>query len=103
MSDEKDLPAFTPPDGLPGPQELKHRREQAGGILEGRGIRVETRPDMLMLNALVRLIRARLDVGDDEWNYYGELAAVEGLEQVVEMSAPKPVIHLASVKGGKLS
>lgn len=94
---------FIPPDGLPGHQELKHRRLEAEGVLKGRGIATQVNPPTLMLNALIRLVRSRLEVSDAEWDYFGELVSVEGLEQVIEATQPKPVIHLAGIKGGRPS
>ena len=90
MTDEK----FTPPDGMPGHQELKHRREQATGILSVRRIGVQPNTDLMLLQTITRLVRSRLGVTDAEFDYWFDLVAVEGLETVVEQSAPKNVIHL---------
>ncbi len=90
MSEEK----FTPPPGLPGPQELKHRRAEAESILNRRGLGLTPQPLAMVVNTLVRLVRSRLQIGDAEWTYFADLTDVESLEQLVDATAPKPKIIL---------
>jgi hypothetical protein len=94
MANEEPGDTYTPPEGFPTAHALKLRKEQATGILSVRRVGVQPDPGMMLLKALMKLVRTRLDVTDAEFDYFFELIAVEGLEEVVEQTTAKKIIHL---------
>lgn len=94
---QPERPKYTPKDGEPGPKEIEHRREQAQGILNIRKIRLAPNYDQmsLLVSGIATMLKHRGLIGSDqELEYWMQLAEVESLEQVVEASAPKNIIHL---------
>lgn len=87
--EQETRPAYTPPEGRPGPQELKHRGEAAVSRMKLRGIQPAMGPQqMVRLGYLEYAVRLLLEdkgiATPEELDYYVQLAQMLSLEEVAQ-------------------